>query len=217
MKSAVAPAEQRVVLENVSWSTFVALLGDIDDRHGRMAFDQGVLEIMSPSILHENAKSLLGRLLEVATEELGIDILSAGSLTMKREDLQRAIEPDECYYVANAAAVRGLEEVDLAVHPPPDLAIEVDISRSSMIKLGIYAALGVREFWRYDGEALTVRVLEAGGSYLIVDRSAVLPDLPLADLVELLNRRAETSETQLVRDFRQRVRERTGGADDRAK
>lgn len=208
MKTAVMPAEQRVVLEKVSWSTYVALLADVDNRRGRMAYDQGVLEIMAPSIRHENAKGLLGRLLEAATEELDVEILSAGSLTMNREDLQRGIEPDECYYVAHEADVRGKDEIDLEVDPPPDIAIEVDITRSSMNKLGIYSALGVPEFWHYDGEHLTIHLRDAAGRYRTAGRSRALPALPVAELVRFLNRRHAEGETKLVREFRARLRER---------
>ena len=208
MKSAVIPAEQRIVLENVSWSTYVAMLADEDSRRGRMAFDQGVLEIMSPSIRHENAKKLLGRLLQAATEELGVEILSAGSLTMKREDLDRGIEPDECYYIAHAAAVLGKDEIDLAIDPPPDVAIEIDITHSSLNKLAIYAALGVPEVWRYDGESLTIRVRGGDGQYRIVERSAALPVLTVTDLVRYLNRRHAEGETKLVREFRRWLRDR---------
>ena len=122
MKSIASRAEQRVVLDPVSWSTYVALLADVANRRGRMAYDQGLLEIMSPSIQHENAKGFLARLLEASSEELEIELVSAGSLTMQRAGLQRGIEPDECYYVAHAPAVRGKEEIDLEMDPPPDIA-----------------------------------------------------------------------------------------------
>lgn len=203
MKSLIHPGEQRVVLEPVSWSTYVDLVENAVERRGLMTYDQGVLEIMSPSFGHESAKGFLGRLLETASEELGLEIASAGSLTMKREDLQRGIEPDECYYVgASSALVRGKKDVDLAVDPPPDLALEVDFSHSSMNKLGIYAALGVRECWRYDGDELVFRSLDPGGAYVKVAISTVIPNLRTVDLMRFLARRNDTGETQLVREFR---------------
>ena len=204
------PAESRVVLDHVSWSTWMALLDDVGTRRGRMAYDRGMLEIMSPSVRHENAKTLLGRLFEAATEELDVEILSAGSLTMKREDLARGIEPDECYYVARPDAVRGKPEIELPDDPPPDLAFEVDITRSSIDKLGIYAALGVREVWRYDGRSLSIRVLGDDGGYQAAEQSQLLPRLPVAKLAEFLALRHTTGETTIVRSFRSWLREQLG-------
>ncbi len=135
-------AEQRVVLDNISWSTYLAILHDAKGRRGRITFDNGVLEIMSPSKLHEKIKTLIARMLETFTEERRVACDSAGSATFLRADLQRAFEPDEGYHFANAAVVRGKDEIDLSVDPPPDLVIEVDISRSSLPKLGLHRALG---------------------------------------------------------------------------
>ena len=122
MSTVISPAEQRVILDQVSWSTYLKLCDETGNRRGRMAYDQGTLEIMSPSKLHENAKTLLGRIVEAYTEELAIDVDSAGSTTFRREDAQRGFEPDECYYLEHAEAVRGKDEIDLTIDPPPDLA-----------------------------------------------------------------------------------------------
>ena len=81
--------------------------------------------------------------MEIITEELGIEIASLGSCTWSREDLQKGLEPDECYYIQNEAVVRGKETITLSVDPPPDLAIEVDSTSSSLDRMGIYAALGM--------------------------------------------------------------------------
>jgi Uma2 family endonuclease len=161
---------------------------------------------MSPSKGHEHIKRLIGRLIEAFTEELNIDIESASSTTFKREDVERGFEPDACYYIAHAAMVRGKDEIDMMVDPPPDLIIEVDISRSSLNKFGIYRALAIPEVWRYDGETLRLYVLHDEG-YTEVPHSTVLPQLPVATLQSFLQQRASLSETQLVRRFRAMVRE----------
>ncbi|MHC5729749.1 MAG: Uma2 family endonuclease, partial [Nostoc sp.] len=148
-------AEQRTVLQNVSWETFEALLRDTgEDRGSRFAYDCGVLEIMTPLFEHENPKSNFGNFIIALAEELGIEIRSAGSTTLKRKISKRGIEPDTCYYIQNELAIRGKETLDLENDPPPDLAIEIDITSSSVNKLGIYSALGVTELWRYDGQNL---------------------------------------------------------------
>lgn len=199
-------AEQRVILDNISWQTYLAILNDADNCRGRMTYDRGVLEIMAPSKLHEQVKRLIGRMVEVFTEELNIDIESVGSTTFKREDLERGFEADECYYIQQAAAVRGKDEIDLLIDPPPDLLIEVDISRSSLSKFGIYGALGGPEVWRYDGERLRFYVLQAEGDREIQD-SSVLPPLSASQLLHFLRQRVEQSETALIRGCRQWVRE----------
>ena len=201
-----SPAEQRVILDNIRWPTYLAILEDVGNRRGRIAYDQGVLEIMSPSKVHEQIKRLIGRIVEAFTEESQLDVVSAGSTTFKREDLARGFEPDECYYLQNAPVVRAKDEVDLSVDPPPDLVIEVDISRSSLNKFPIYLALEVPEVWLYDGEHLRICVLK-GREYVESDQSVVLPQLPVDAMTHCLSQRATVDENQLIREFRRRVHE----------
>src|SRR5205807_1671967 len=103
--------------------------------------------------------------------------------------------------------VRAIEKLDLRRNPPPDLAIEVDISHSSVNRMGIYAALGVPEVWRFDGQALQVNQLGSDGKYAVSDRSLHFPFLPLAELVAFLLKRTQMDETSLVRSFRDWVRQ----------
>ena len=209
MSSVSSLAENRVVLGNVSWSTYLTLVQDTENPRGRMAYDQGVLEIMSPSATHETVKKLIGRMVETYTLDRGIDIRSLGSTTFKRDDLAKGIEADECYYIQNTAIVLGVDEIDLAIHPPPDLAVEIDISRSSSIKLAIYAALQVAEVWRYDGE--TIHVMHwRDGKYVEGVDSEVLPQFPIHETVRLLQQQASIGETELVRQFQAFVRQHGG-------
>ena len=211
MPTVSSPAEQRVVLNNVSWSTYLALVEDVNGQGGRMAYNKGVLEIMSPSPLHETMKKLIGRMVEAFTEELNIDMRSLSSTTFKREDAKRGIESDECYYIDHAASVRGKEEIDLTVDPSPDLAIEVDISRSSMNKLDIYSTLHVGEVWQYDGKALRILVLDANDDYVEVSQSQALPQYPVDEMLRILAEWRSLGETELIRAFRAWVREHIGG------
>ena len=201
-------SERRVVLHDVSWATFQAL--SRESTGGRLAYDRGTLEIMSPSREHESIKGLIGRLVEIYTEELNIDIASGGSTTLGREDLHRGIESDESYYIANAPTVRGKGEIELPIDPPPDLVIEVDISRSSVNKLEICRSLGIGEVWRYHDGRIEVHVLREHGNYETVETSRVLPRFPLAEVPRLLELRSEQSETQIARSFRAWVREHRG-------
>jgi Uma2 family endonuclease len=199
--------EQRFVLDCVDWKTYRAFLKALDERHVRVTYDRGTLELMTLSHSHEWSSSLLGQFVEVLTEELNMPRHSAGSTTFKRKRRKRGLEPDRSYYLGNEHKVRGKEEIDLRRDPPPDLALEVDISRSCLDRLGIYAALGVPEVWRFDGQTLQVHQLQADGKYAVCDRSMHFPYLPLTELVGFLQRRTLTDEMSLVRSFREWVRE----------
>ncbi len=107
MSVAAPQAESRVLLFNVAWSTFEALLADNDSRGTRFTYDRGMLEITSPSRGHERIRLLLGRMIETMTLELDIPISSGGSTTLKARLKERGIEPDGCFYVANERRMRG--------------------------------------------------------------------------------------------------------------
>ncbi|MGH7965954.1 MAG: Uma2 family endonuclease [Candidatus Binatia bacterium] len=168
----------RFILYGVSWATYERLLADFADSHAaHFAYDQGALEIMAPSFQHEEINRLIATLFEVIAAEMDIDCVNAGSTTFKRVDLARGFEPDTCFYMRNnAACVRGKEEIDLAVDPPPDLVIEIDITSPSLNKLPIYAAVGVPEVWRYDRQRVAIFTL-AGEVYNEREESMVLPRL----------------------------------------
>jgi Uma2 family endonuclease len=195
------------VLYDVSWEFYEACLKELGDRNIRLTYDRGTLEFMSPSQKHDRSKKLLARLIEALTEELGIEIQSEGSTTWRKEEEARGLEPDECYYVEHEPLVRGRETVDPAVDPPPDLAIEVEVTRRIVDRLGIYAALGVREIWRHSGERFGVFVLGDDRQYHQVDRSPSFPFLPLEEVNRFLARRNEMGETAWVREFREWVRQ----------
>ena len=196
----------RVLLQGVSWSTYQGLVQDLAETPSkRLTYDQQWLEIMTPLPEHESNKRLLGRIIEATTEELGLEIYSLGSTTWSREDLQRGLEPDECYYITSESKVRGKTNIDLAVDPPPDLAIEIDITSSSLNRLAIYASLGVKEVWRFDGESLSMYVLE-GDRYQIQQQSTILPILNTEKLLDILKGRDRQGENALIRELRLWIR-----------
>ena len=135
------------------------------------------------------------------TEVLNIPILSLGNTTFRREDFARGLEPDECWYIGHEAPMRERDSIDLLIDPPPDLVIEIEISRSVLDRMEIYAALGVPEVWRCDGRTLTIAVLADDG-YAESDHSPTFPSIPLAGIVEHLSLRSQTDETSIVRAFR---------------
>ena len=196
--------EQRVFLGDVRWKTFEALVREAADPRGRFAYDRGLLEIMSPSSEHEYVSNLIARFLHVLTEEMGIAIRSLKSTTLKRRDRKRGIEADETYYIGHDPLAGKRRRLNLRRDPPPDLAVEVDISRSSLVRMGIHAKFGIGEVWRWHGDQLEVWQLREG-EYHDVERSAILPMLPTAGLRRFLSQRHEHNETDLVREFRQWV------------
>ena len=203
---ALVREHEYVLLHGVRWSTYVALLEDMGNRHIRLTYDDGDLEIMTLSGRHERSKKLIGRMIEAMTEELDIPIRSGGSTTFKKELQKKGLEPDECYWVANEFAVRGRADLDLDVDPPPDIAVEVEISRSVLNRMRIYAALRVSEVWRSDGQSIIVSQLIDDGTYVQVARSPSFPWLPLDELSRFLVASATMGETEWIRSFRSWVR-----------
>jgi Uma2 family endonuclease len=201
-----ATLEDRVTLTDISWGFYQSMLREIGDAHVRLTFDQGKLEIMSPSKFHENVKKAIGRLLEAYADEAGIAVEGLGSTTFAREELQKGLEPDECYYIANASKVIGKQELDLTADPPPDLAIEIDISPPGVARQPIYAALGVPEIWRFDGRRLIClhRHTEqaTGPRYVPADKSLSFPQLSLADFNRFIEIACSQGQSVAVREFR---------------
>jgi len=203
---------QRLVLQGVRWEVYQELRNLPENDHVRMTFDEGVLEMMTPSASHEGWSYLIGRLIDVWTLELSLDIKSCRSMTVSRKDRQKGFEPDNCYYVQHASQIRhrlaghARAELDFAADPPPDLAIEIDVSRSSLGKLNLYAAFGVPEVWRYDGRRLEVLTLGPEQGYLPSAKSLCFPGIPLDEMARILGRMNTESETVLIRSFRDHVR-----------
>ncbi|MBI3271766.1 MAG: Uma2 family endonuclease [Planctomycetes bacterium] len=202
-----AGSEQRFVLRAVDWRSYGEILRILGDRHVFVTYDRGSLELMSPSPEHESYKSILRCLLDVLVLELDIDVRRGASTTFRREDVERGLEPDECYWIGNEQWVRGRPSLDLTRDPPPDLAVEIDVTSSSLDRQGIYAALRVPEIWRFDGQALRVYILQPDGSYLRSEMSRSFPSLPLAEFEGFLRLPAGMRENEWIRRFQAWVRQ----------
>jgi Uma2 family endonuclease len=161
---------------------------------------------MTPSNEHEIYNRTIALLVEILAEEMSIDIASLGSSTFKRDDLERGFEPDSCFYIESEPRIAGKVQIDLAVDPPPDLVIEVDITSRSLPKFPIYAQLGVPENWRYDGQRLFMYKL-AGDQYSEADHSTTFPWLTSSVLADFLQKSKTLKRTDLLRSFREMVRE----------
>ena len=206
-------SEIRIVLEGVSWETFNRLLAEMGaDRHQRLAYRDGMLEIMVPLQSHEEPTRLLDQFLAAMIDELELDFRSLGSLTMKNAKQKKGLEPDCCFYIKHETVVRGVETLDFDIHPPPDLVVEVDNSNSSLSKFPIYVALKIPEIWRLRLGKLTIYHLDAQASeYEQKDQSLAFPQLPVQELPQLIERAKEIGQRAAVRELVQRVRQVLAG------
>lgn len=196
------------LLRGISWETYEALLADFE-RSGvniRMAYDQGDLEFMSPALRHERGGALLSLLVRIVTEELNIPLLSGGSVTCKRRLIEKGVEPDECFWIANGPRMRGKEELDLEIDPPPDLAIEVENTRKLLNRLPIYGSLRFPELWRYSDKCLTVLGRQDDGTYRARPDSLSFPFLPMTEVHRLVKEGTGQDETAGARRVRAWVR-----------
>lgn len=198
---------QTVVLPNISWKTYQAMLADIGDhRATRIAYNQGVLTIKVPSKLHEIVNRLLARIAATITEETDLEIINIGSTTLEREDLAKGAEPDTGFYIQNAYRLEGLDP-EIPQDLPPDLVIEVDITSPSTRRVAIYQALKIPEVWRYTKRhGLEIYHLQSN-EYVKADASLALPQLTATQLNKFLELRQTQGENQVIRSVRNWIRQ----------
>ena len=206
LKRITVPPGQRVLLSDVNWQEFEAILDDLGEhRSSRVAYDNGILEIMTPLPEHEAGKVLIGDLVKALLEELDIEFWGLGSTTFKNQKMLKGIEPDDCFYIQNEAAVRGKDRLDLTVDPPPDLAIEIDVT--SRTHPSIYEALKVPELWRFENRKLQINVLQEG-KYIKCESSPNFPNFPLIESIpQYLNQCKTVGRNKTMKAFRAWVRE----------
>ncbi len=188
------------------------MLRIVGERPIRITYDRGDMEVFVPSFGHNSDAYLLGRMVEFLTEELEVSIVGGDTTTLKRQDLDRGAEPDKCYWFgASARRVRGKRRLDLDRDPPPDLVIEVDVTRTSLDRLEIFAAMGVPEVWRSRGQSLQFLHLQPDGTYRPRVSSRNFPGLKVAALARFLKAGRTTDSTPWMRSFRAFARELADG------
>ena len=203
MPAVLSLPEQKIILKGISWETYERLLAEHQEQSGiRFIYDSGMLEIMVLSARHEEPNRTLALLVEVLAEALDLDVRRLGSTTFRRPDLYKGFEPDSCFYIQQLDAVSGKEEIDLTTDPPPDLVIEIDITSPSLDKLPLYAAVGVPEVWRYDGERVTILHLD-DARYIEAARSAALPSLTSPAATQFLHDSTQVRSTEWLRRVRE--------------
>lgn len=197
---------QQLLLEDVSWQQLENILSELgESRAARISYSNGLLEIMVPLPEHEKAKEIIGDMVKILLSERGRNYEALGSTTLKNERMTQAVEPDTCFYIQNQAAVIGKNRLDLTVDPPPDLAIEIDLTSRTQLKN--YQMLGVPELWRYERQKLQIYVLQ-GGQYLESNSSPTFADMPIVELISRYVRQSHISgSSQAIQAFRNWVGE----------
>ena len=201
--------EKRMSFRGLEWQAFKQIHSLVGHHtHSRFSYDNGVLEITMPLESHERSTRLIERFIIILVTEMGMMIKTMGSTTLDREDLLKSAEPDNAYYIQNYERVAD-RTVDLNVDPAPDLVVEVDITNTDLNKNILYAAIGVSEFWRFNGRVWTIFKL-VDNAYVECDRSPTFPTIEKAKLYEFLEaafRNEVTAEINLRQWVRQWVRQ----------
>jgi Uma2 family endonuclease len=203
-------AGQSLRLSGIDWKTYTRLVQLFAERRDvGLTYDRGKLEIMSPRLEHDDDGWFLGFLVLALAEELGLPLKCGGSTTLRRRRQRRGLEADASFWIANAHRMAGRRRLNLRTDPPPDLAIEVEVTHGGLDRLAIYAALRVPEVWRLKKDVLTFHVLEADGTYASASHSKAFPLLAPADLLGFLQQARQTGdETAVLRQFRAWIRQR---------
>ena len=192
---------QQLLVEDVNWQQFESILAELGERRAsRLSYSNGRLEIMVPLPEHEKAKEIIGDMVKILLETRQIAFESLGSTTLKNERMSQAVEPDTCFYIQNQAAVIGKNRLDMSVDPPPDLAIEIDLT--SRTQLDNYQILRVPELWRYARRGLQINVLQAE-QYIESDVSPTFPNIPIVQLVNQYTQQSQVAgRTRAIQAFK---------------
>jgi Uma2 family endonuclease len=199
------PESAILILQNVTWDEYDALLKGLDmpGLRARVSYDHGRLDVVTTSPEHEFYVRFIDALVRVFAEYLKVELENFGQTTWRRRILQQGLDPDCCYYVCNAGRIIGNLEIDLDVDPPPDIAVEIDITSDSRSKFHIYAALKIQELWLYNGKKLQLRFYELQGqSYREIDESRALPGLRPSMLAVALEQGKTEGQTAALAAFR---------------
>ena len=191
----------------MDWDFYQSTLEHLRERPVFVTFKEGTLELMSPSWKHDSRGRTIGYMIRVLAEEFQVPLQAGGSVTLRSEPQRLGLEPDECFYTKHIESVRGISRIDLDRDPPPDLAVEVEISSRLSGRLEIYAAFGVPELWRYDGSQLRVYSLNTAKQYMSVNRSPTFPLIDLDGLTQQLELSASSDLSTWGLSFRQWVQQ----------
>ncbi len=202
--------ESSVILKSISWSLFVKILEEIDqDRNTRLSYNEGFFEIIALGGVRERNNRFIESLICNLATELNYNLKTMGSLTLKKDAVKKAVEPDSCYYINNELLVRNKQNIDLNNDPPPDLVLEIYLDKYSLDKLPIYADLLIPEVWQYDLNTLNVYVLSEG-KYNQVEQSLIFPQIDIKQIHRFVKESLNLGEMETLRQFRQWIKSQIG-------
>ena len=191
-----------VILSNVAWETYQNTIQEFwGKQNPHFYYDRGNLLIMSNSSEHEFYNRIIASLIDILAEQFQQNWISLGSATYQREDLEKGFEPDSCFYFANEPQIRGVKRLDMTIHPAPDLIVEVDITSLSTGRQNIFAAFGVPEIWRFDGEKMQILKLE-NDKYVEIPNSLSLPKVTSEKLTEFVEKSEKLSRLEWISEVR---------------
>ena len=189
-----------ITINNLKWQDFETILNELGEkRRVRLNYYRGKLEIMSPLAIHERPHRIIADIVKAILDQQERDWEDFGSTTFKRPEIA-GVEPDTCLYIQNAGLVQGCTQMDLDVYPPPDLAIESDVT--SKTSLEIYGAIGVPEVWIYSKKQLQIFTFQQG-NYQLAENSLIFPHLPLTNMIPSLVQEAiQEGTSKMLRKLR---------------
>jgi Uma2 family endonuclease len=204
------PPGAHLRLHRVPWETYEALLEDLGPGYApRISYDCGRLEVEMPLPIHELVRDFLSHMLRALTDVLEMELECLGSTTFRYQPWTQGLEPDGCYYIQNAARIRGVKRFDPQTPPPPpDIAVEIDITNESLGRFPIYQNLGVPEIWRCDEHRMEMYHLTESG-YVKAETSRAFPFLTGATLFQHLERSQTEGQSATLRAFREWVKTQT--------
>ena len=192
-----------ITIHDLSWQDFENILTNLGSRNTRIAYYQGTLDIMSPLAIHERPHRIIAYIVTAILDFQGRDWEDFGSTTFKCPEIA-GVEPDTCFYIQNVSSVQGCTNMNLSIYPPPDLAIEADVT--SKTTLNAYIAIGVPEVWIYQDRQLTINILKEN-SYVPSFRSLVFPDLPITQLIpQLIIKAIDEGTSKMLRELKVELR-----------
>lgn len=194
-----------ITIHDVTWEQFEAILEEREAEgiRTRIAYSQGTLEIMAPLPAHERPHRIIGYIVTAILDAQERDWEDFGSTTFRKKAKAAGLEPDTCFYIQNAQQMRERMRIDMAVDPPPDLAIEADVT--SLTTLDIYQALEVPEVWVYTLEKFTINVL-IDSRYVESSTSPTFPNLPILELIPNLVKQAfQEGSSKMLRELRKQM------------
>lgn len=202
------PPDSVLTQHGVSWDDYEELLESVGEASGlRISYDDGTLQIMTVSFKHEKFVRMIERMVDLVSLRLRIKVLFYGSATMKQHRKKKGAEPDACFYVEKADLVGTKDDFNLDTDPPPDVVVEIDLHHASTSKFPIYAAFGVPEIWRYEGQVLTIHHLREG-KYVASEASQSLPLFTGAVLTEFLARIPKQDQYNILLAFEEWLKTR---------